>query len=99
MGLARMRLLVVAVLAGLIPGLAHADTRENCAAAWRNMPSADKGPMTREDWFAKCLKPTYQVGEYGAPSYAMAVCKDGHFSRRQKASHRCSHHGGIAVLF
>ena len=63
------------------------------------MPPADKGAMTRQDWLAKCLKATYQVGQYGAPSYAMAICKDGHFSRRQKTSHRCSHHGGIAVLF
>ena len=94
-----MRFLVVAVLAGLIPGLAQADTRENCAAAWRNMPPADKGAMTQKDWSEKCLKATYQVGEYGAPSYALAICKDGHFSRHKKTSHRCSHHGGVEVQF
>ena len=94
-----MRFLMVVVLAGLFPTFAHADTLENCATAWRNMPAPDKGAMTQTDWSAKCLKPTYRVGEYGAPSYAMAICRDGHFSRRQKTSHRCSQHGGIAILF
>ena len=90
-----MRLIAVAALAGLIAVPAHADTIQNCAAAWRNMLSADRGDMTHKEWLAKCLKQTYQVGEYGVPGYAIAICKDGHFSRRKKTAHRCAHHGGV----
>jgi|tagenome__1003787_1003787.scaffolds.fasta_scaffold20867558_1 hypothetical protein len=89
-------LLVIAELAVLLASSVHADTRQNCAAAWQNMPTADRGDMTQREWSAKCLKPTYSVGEYGAPGYAIAICKDGHFSRRKKTPHRCSHHGGVA---
>ena len=90
-------MILMAALAGLIATSAQADTAQNCATAWQNMPPADRGAMTRQEWSAKCLKSNYQVGEYGAPSYAIAICKDGHFSGRKKTAHRCAHHGGVAT--
>jgi hypothetical protein len=92
-----MRAVAVVALAGLLTAAAaHADTRENCATAWKNMPVADRGAMTFNEWWVKCRKPTYIIGEEGAPSYTIAICKDGHFSRRKKPAHRCGHHGGVA---
>jgi hypothetical protein len=92
-----MRVIAIVALASfLTAAAAHADTRENCAAAWQNMPAADRGDMTQTEWSAKCLKPKYQVGEEGAPSYTIAICRDGHFSRRKKPARRCGHHGGVA---
>ena len=91
-----MRVLAVAALALLFGSRAHADTRENCAAAWHNMPTVDRGDMTFKEWWGKCRKPSYMVGEYNVPSYAIAICKDGHFSRRKNPPHRCGHHGGVA---
>jgi len=94
-----MRPIALAAFAGLLATAAHADTRENCAAAWQNMPPADRGEMTSNEWTAKCQKPAYTIGKYGAPSYAIAICKDGHFSRHRKPTHpRCSHHGGVAKM-
>src|ERR1041385_2453527 len=93
-----MRTIAAAAFAILLTTAAHADVREDCAAAWQNMPSGDRGPMTYADWMTKCTKPNYRIGEYGAPSYTVAICKDGHFSRHRKTTHRCSHHGGIAKM-
>jgi len=95
-GLTMRLLIAISGLAALLASAAHADTPQNCAAAWQNMPNADRGDMTQREWSAKCLKPTYSIGEYGAPGYAIAICKDGHFSRRKKTPHRCSHHGRVA---
>jgi len=95
-GLIVRLLTAIAGLAALLATPVHADTRQNCAAAWQNMPTADRGDMTQREWSAKCLKPTYSIGEYGAPGYAIAICKDGHFSKSKKTLHRCSHHGGVA---
>jgi hypothetical protein len=92
-----VRLLAATGIAALlVMSAAHAETREACAAAWQNMPPVDRGDMTAAEWSAKCLKPTYYIGEDGAPGYAIAICKDGHFSRRKHAAHRCGHHGGVA---
>jgi len=91
-----MRLFKAAAVAFLLATPAQADTREDCATAWQNMPGPDRGKMTHAEWWAKCTRARYVVGEYNAPSYAIAICKDGHFSRRKKPSHRCGHHGGVA---
>jgi len=90
-----MRLVAVAAVATFLATGIHADTHENCAAAWKTMPAVDRGDMTLKEWSAKCLKPAYWIGEYGAPSYTIAICKDGHFSRRKNPPHRCAHHGGV----
>jgi hypothetical protein len=54
--------------------------------------------MTSGEWMAKCRKPTYTIGNYGAPSFTTAICKDGHFSARKTAAHRCAKHGGVAKV-
>src|ERR1043166_7015254 len=76
----QVRRIALAAFAAVLATAAHADTSQNCAAAWRNMPPVSKGDMTQKEWLAKCRKPTYTIAEYGAPGYAIAICKDGHFS-------------------
>jgi hypothetical protein len=93
-----MRLIAVAGFAALLATSAESDSSRNCAAAWRNIPPADRGAMTNKAWSAKCLKTTYRVGEYGIPSSAMVICKDGHFSGRKEAADSCSDHAGVAKL-
>ncbi|HSC18624.1 MAG TPA: hypothetical protein VLC74_06890 [Rhizomicrobium sp.] len=90
-----MRLFKAAAIGFLLAAPAQADTRENCATAWQNMPAPDRGAMTHAEWWAKCTRASYTVGEYNAPSYATAICKDGHYSRRKPTEHRCIHHGGV----
>ena len=90
-----MRFGIAAAVVFVLATPAHADSRENCAAAWQNMPAPDRGAMTHKEWWAKCTRASYSVGEYTAPSSTIAICKDGHFSRRKKTAHRCAHHGGV----
>jgi len=90
-----MRILAAVIFAGLLTTPARADSQENCAIAWQNMPVPDRGAMTHSEWWRKCTKASYTVGEENAPSYTIAICKDGHFSGQKKAAHRCAHHGGV----
>lgn len=61
----------------------------------KKMPPAHKGDMTHTEWTAKCLKPTYAVGEEGVPGYAIAVCRDGSYTASKQPKGRCSGHGGV----
>jgi hypothetical protein len=98
-----MRLVALALFAGVLATAAHADTMKNCAAAWKAKTPDAVAAKTYKAWSTTCLAkgytvaaPTASAAPAAAPARATAICKDNTYSMAKTASGRCSGHGGVA---
>ena len=91
-----MRLLALAIFAGLVASPAHADTQQNCEAAWDGMAPDAQSKTTRDQFISACQNAHTTAGAAAIkpPSDATAKCADGSYSMSPSPADQCAGHGG-----
>jgi hypothetical protein len=63
----------------------------SCVVSWKEIPSADRGPMTYRQYTTKCLS-----GKTASPLKSLAQCQNGVTAPATSPEGACANDGGVA---